>query len=63
MFFFSTGVDCLVPIMWHMDSGAKPVALGWDSSSSMNLPSKQAKPKMCHSPKVEGGVEIQFFTS
>ena len=24
---------------------------------------KQAQPKMCHSPKVEGGVENQFFTS
>ena len=22
---------------------------------------KQAKPKMCHSPKVEDGVEINFF--
>ena len=32
-------------------------------SNSRHLCFKQAQPKMCHSPKVEDGIENQFFTS
>ena len=38
-------------------------ALSGDTDTSAHLRFKQAQPKECYSPKVEDGVENQFFTS
>ena len=35
----------------------------WHKPDGQHLRFKQAQPKMCHSPKVEDGVENKFFTS